>query len=302
MSAVSLFIQDGLNSEIAARDNWKQTPLAQEYAQAKEKLKQLAQGNFPLVQEIARGYSFKTQKIVQRVTPASTAIQATREQCIEGLSAFDKIWQKVEADTTYRPMRREKVQLKSMIQTRAQMLDPAVQCVMGHERVSKWVSQVSSEEDTERVLAFYQGSDVERFVARSNAELERDCLSKYWVFPNPTRSVVFPETPILTPTVARYLREHPERLMQAFQRMLVMYGFEWVGEGQPLLHRFQYPWAEKQQFFNISRILITLKAAGLEESAGRPFLKALFQAPLGVDGVMKWRQWEHILDGNTFSR
>ncbi len=299
---MSVFLQEGLSNFLIAHATWKQTPLATEYTRAKESLKQLARVQFSLVEEAALGYSFKAQKTVQKAILQPAATSAPLEPLDKVLSAFDKTRKEVEEHTDYRAMRQEKSGIKSASQTRAQMLDPEVQCILHHPRVAKWVAQVSSEEETWRVLTFYQGDAFKEVLQRSHQQLEQDGVSKYWLFPNPVPSRVFLDAPMLTPAIALYLREHPERLIQAFQRILLMYGLQWEGEGKPLSHCFEYPWDKKQPFFDISRILITLKAAGLGERAGRPFLQALQQSNLGMNGVLKLRQWEHILAGHSVSR
>jgi hypothetical protein len=201
--------------------------------------------------------SFKAQKRVQgwaQLSPTASDTPASCEQLRAAYEAFDAATCLAQEDPAYLAMQRAKSDLKWKVQTGAQM-SPEKTELHDHPIFSKWIRQVSSEEETQRFLAFYAEGQI-------NA--------------------------------------HGFTLSQAFDRILAVYGFEWT-EGK-ISPTSDSPQNERQSFCDISRILITLKAAGLEEKAGKPFLQALRQVHLGFDGVMRISHWENILAGKTASR
>ncbi len=163
------------------------------------------------------------------------------------------------------------------------------------------------------LVSFYRDGDVddagrtfEEVLAFDNDQLEGIHDYIQWLFPLPEQSSCEPDAPTLTAADLETFRSDPamqENMRRAFNVMLSFYGFKDTGEKVGLAENFndRSDWLSANDrvhnFMRISRILRSLRIAGLEEEAQRFFgrLDRIYRHPvarelIGEKSYGFWKQ------------
>jgi hypothetical protein len=147
------------------------------------------------------------------------------------------------------------------------------------------------------IVAFYQGGPdssgrkLEAILAWDDEALEGVHDYIQWLFPTKRASAYNPDAPLLTDEAIAAFRADPVlrgRVVRAFERMLVFYGFELSGETVtrgPSWESRREAWVVPgdHNHLRITRILDCLSTVGLGGHA-KAFLRALDALDQGEDG------------------